>query len=231
MITPSSVDKFLAESAATKATKLKIFSLGGELHASIRLARWVKSKDMDVEASVVCYSGCANYVFPAGRNKTIGPGALVLWHGTMEQSNFRETLKRFDEISARQKQGSEAITAEELTFLEGNQKLVLAYQKALEDERAFFRDIGVNEAIGRLGQEPVRYPAEAWTATVRVMARYGIPNVKADPQYGTIGYMRRNPFVAFLTKGQMLTFDIAPSGELVADQGSTSAKAPPPTKE
>ena len=72
----------------------------------------------------------------------------------------------------------------------------------------------------RLGQEPVDYGIDGWTATIKAMKRYGIDNVKADDDYGTPRYMQRDPFVATLEEGKLLTFDVDASGRPVPSQAT-----------
>jgi len=76
------------EEAKTKPTKLNITSSGGDGLAGILIGRFVKEKELDVQVSRHCGSSCANYVFPAGKQKSLHHDALVIYHGGMSQENL-----------------------------------------------------------------------------------------------------------------------------------------------
>ncbi len=214
-INPTTVEKFISENKEDGIEKLKIFSLKGELHSAIRLGKWVKERGLDVEAHVMCYSACATYVFPAGVRKTIGPGALVMWHGTMEQKNFREIQAKYEELEAKQAKSAVKLNDEEINYLAEKRAIYEGIKAGRAAQSSFFSQLGVDEYIGRLGQEPIRYPSESWAASVKVMSKFGISNVTADPRYGTLAYMKRNPFAAFISKGPLLSFDLSETGEVI----------------
>ena len=65
----------------------------------------------------------------------------------------------------------------------------------------------VDEAIFRLGQEPVAYSVEWWTATPEVMTKFGIKNVSAPADYGTVSYLSKNVFAKFMLKGKSMSFE------------------------
>lgn len=64
-------------------TRLVITSGGGLVGPALDLAATVHERQLDVEVPAACLSSCANYVFPAGRRKTIGRPDAVAWHGNM----------------------------------------------------------------------------------------------------------------------------------------------------
>lgn len=73
--------RFFASNREQPVERLVITSNGGEVEAGIALGEWVFEHQLDVEIESYCLSSCANYVFPAGRNKFIREGAVVAWHG------------------------------------------------------------------------------------------------------------------------------------------------------
>lgn len=68
---------------APGTTLLKVHSPGGESEEGILLGRFIHARQMDLEIDRGCASSCANYMFPAARHKTIPPGAVLAYHGTM----------------------------------------------------------------------------------------------------------------------------------------------------
>jgi len=214
-ISHATVDKFIADHPKGAIKKLSIFSEGGELIASIRLGRWVKENNLDVEVNLLCMSGCANYVFPAGNKKTIGRNALVLWHGGAEQKDLRELQAKYERLISSNSSLDSSSSADEVRiFLAENKKKYLAIVEAREAQSKFFADIGVDEYITRLGQEPINYKIDAWTTTVRVMEKFGITNIEAAPDYGALQQMRKNPLTALLLRSEILTFDLDASGQV-----------------
>ena len=73
---------------------LEIDSAGGEIVAGMEFGLWVHDLGLDVRVNRACLSSCANYVFPAGRNKVIAPGAVVAWHGSARQTGLLEACRR-----------------------------------------------------------------------------------------------------------------------------------------
>lgn len=70
------------EIAATGVQNVHLRSPGGDVVASIEIAREIHRRKMDVIVDRYCYSSCANYLFPAGRNKTVLESGALLMHGS-----------------------------------------------------------------------------------------------------------------------------------------------------
>ena len=64
-----------------RGDRLFMNSVGGDVEAGLAIARSVLKNDMDVVVDGICLSSCANYLFLAGRTKTVLPLALVGFHG------------------------------------------------------------------------------------------------------------------------------------------------------
>ena len=64
---------------------LVISSPGGDTKAGIAMAYIVHERNLDVTIRDLCFSSCANYVFPASGTKNISHGAIVGWHGSEAQ--------------------------------------------------------------------------------------------------------------------------------------------------
>lgn len=78
-----SAAKFMALLRDPKITRLVISSGGGNVSAALDMALAVHERRLDVDVPRVCRSSCANYIFPAGRRKTVSRPGAVAWHGNM----------------------------------------------------------------------------------------------------------------------------------------------------
>lgn len=88
-LTPEGLSRLKALTDQKKIKSLTIKSGGGEISIGIDFGDWVFDHQLDVIVEQGCFSSCANYVFPAGRKKTILPGAVVAWHGSALQNSFQ----------------------------------------------------------------------------------------------------------------------------------------------
>ena len=207
-ILPETVDQFLLEyGSRNDLAEFSVASQGGEVLSALRLAKWIKSKRLNVRVRQLCYSACANYLFIAGEKKFIDSGAFVAWHGDAEQTDFRELVVRYEDLLRRQADGRK-LGPEEIIYLRENELKYSGITKAQREQAVFFRDLGVNPMTSRYGQEPVKYASEAWSFTVRAMNLLGIRNVFADRDYGEARYFQRaGPASLIMNKGPLLVFD------------------------
>lgn len=203
-----SVDAFLKKYGAREdLTEFSVASQGGEILASIRLAKWIKSKNLDVRVRAMCFSACANYLFVAGKAKIIEDGAFVGWHGDAEQKDFREIVKLYTKLLKKRESGGQ-LTRAEIIHLKKHKIHFGGLMKAQRAQAEFYRSVGVNPLVGRFGQEPVNYPSDGWTFTVRAMKLLGIQNVTAHRNYGDDSYFQTLAVHAALVNGgPMLVFD------------------------
>jgi hypothetical protein len=157
---------------------LVITSAGGEINAGMDFGEWTFARRLDVEVDEICLSSCANYVFPAARNKLIRPGALVAWHGSARQRGLMQQLER--DIDGRlhsmagpqrdhERQRMRRATAD---YLERSQRR----------QDAFFQRIRVEEFVTRIGAEEYGVK-DLYFLSVEDMHRFGITNVIAPPDY------------------------------------------------
>jgi len=165
----------LFEAVKGKTVKrLIITSGGGDVEAGIALASWVFDHGLTIEVSEYCLSSCANYVFPAGRRKTIGPGAIVAWHGNY--IHLKQTGLWRDDIAARmERHGEDAATAE-VHVREEVDRLVRL-------ERDFFARVGVNEYLCWVGKMPPYKAPDYYFLSRQDMARFGVSQVQTMPGY------------------------------------------------
>lgn len=181
-LTEASVDAFVAAAQGRAVKSLLITSPGGSVLAGVRLGWWVHRQGVDVVVDRLCMSACANYVFPAGRERIIRPDALVVWHGGALQRNFRAARERLARVQAAQAAG-ETVSDEDARFLAENLAKFPLWHAQVEAQQALFAALGVDEWITRLGQEPVDF-GRSWTLTVPAMQRLGIGLTLADAAYG-----------------------------------------------
>lgn len=207
-ITDKSVSALIeASKDSDEIREFSIVSLGGDVKSAIRLANWVKSKNIDVRVRDVCFSACANYVFLAGNRKIIEDYAFVAWHGDVFQKNFRELIKKYEEIS-REKLNGKVLTDEDEEFISKNKVKYESLKELQERHIDFYNHVGVNNDIGKIGQEPVVYKSDGWTMTLRLMEFYGVKNVVASDGYAMGSYFSNNPLSSIVNKGPLLVLDI-----------------------
>lgn len=166
--------QFFKTMSARKPRRLLISSSGGEVAAGIALGYWVHENKLDVVVETFCLSSCANYVFTAGVNKVIRPGAVVAWHG-----NYHHLLNTGlwkDEIATRMlryqenRQQATAFVLEQVNYLVGL-------------EQQFFRKIAVDEALCWIAKMPPYQVSDYYFLSVRDMARFGVRQVQAADNY------------------------------------------------
>ena len=81
-------DKLVRLAEQGNISELAITSPGGTVFWGIKIGEIVYENGWDVHVRGLCFSSCANYVFPAGRNKVIEDGGIVGWHGSARQDHF-----------------------------------------------------------------------------------------------------------------------------------------------
>lgn len=163
-----------------------IASGGGDTVEGRRLGRWVRQMKLVVEVDTICFSSCADYIFPAGRARRIRDGAIVGWHGnerSLEVQAAREGLslkayflRRFGSEIAnapadmRQGLSIDAFVDQRLAEMHGRSA----------DERAFFADLALDDRFTVCGVGDVleRRPdfrrQQGWGFALGEMARLGL---------------------------------------------------------
>lgn len=156
---------------------LIITSKGGDALAGVELGKWVFRNGIDVTVIEYCVSSCANYVFPAGKIKTLDSSAAVVWHGGALQKEWNNPCLRIPKSVLEKGRGCsdiEQIQAESL-------------QEFRSTEALFFAEIGVDQRVTVLGQVP-EYDCRGgsrslgWYYSIDDLARLGIKNI--DIQQG-----------------------------------------------
>ena len=165
---------------SSPVTTLLIDSAGGEIVVGMEFGTWVHDRELDVIVDRACLSSCANYVFTAGRNKEIQPGAVVAWHGSAKQPGLLELLHKSVERQIDAKGFSQRKRSRELArSRRGNVEYLTA---AIHQQNVFFYSVGVDEYVTRIGNE--KYGVRGFFyLSVTDMAEFGIDNVTAPDGY------------------------------------------------
>lgn len=159
---------------------LVVDSGGGEIVTGMDFGYWALERGLNVMVDGVCLSSCANYVFTAGRSKTILPGSVVGWHGSAEQPGLLDQMHVEAEKAVRAKKLPPGKEAEELVRV--RQANVDYLTGAILKQGEFFHRVGVDEYITRIGNE-IYGLSGFYYLSVEDMARFGISNVNAPEDY------------------------------------------------
>lgn len=186
-ITLNEVQEFLKSERLGEVKKLEIRSKGGDVIAAIQLANWIAENAIDVEVLEVCASSCANYIFPAGRTKTIREGAILIWHGGAFQRSFVNFGRLYEKALLRVKL-NEGSAADQREVSEGAERYTsLMLNQSLE--REFFKRIAVNHQLPTIGQQSTGNSV-LWTLSLDQMKTLGLKNVIAPTDYASEAYIR-----------------------------------------
>lgn len=80
-IKENSYTELLRKVGENKIKKISINSVGGDAKSALQIGFYVYHNDIDIDVRSVCASACANYIFPAGKQKHLGNDSYLLWHG------------------------------------------------------------------------------------------------------------------------------------------------------
>lgn len=148
-----------------KPATLAIRSRGGDVVFGLELGEWVRDHRLDVKVMEYCLSSCANYVFTAGKIKTVGNNATIGFHGGLSSRHVTEgtEIARLSQLSDAQKTS-----------------VRLDLQRKLERESRFFQSIGVRQALTTFGQQ-ARFAdtvRDGWTFTLNCFEQFGVRNIE-----------------------------------------------------
>lgn len=163
-----------------RITRMVISSGGGDTVAGRHVGRWVRDMGVVVEVDVICFSSCADYVFPAGKARVIRADAFVGWHGNERQ---------FEVIAARR--GERVVDLPQLRRLvpEGQspeqqraflEEVVRSIAITQKDEADFYAQLGLNDAFAvcAVGDDlEARFGfagRKGWGFSIADMARLGL---------------------------------------------------------
>lgn len=151
-IDPDSAARFLLLLQEEKVTRVVITSRGGNVASALDMAVAIHERQLDVEVPTVCESSCANYIFPAARNKTLGRPGAVAWHGNMQHVLYL------------QQTGQANWTASEME----------SARQLGAREAEFYRRIGVDGFVCWFGKLPPYNIEDFYWLSVQDMERFGI---------------------------------------------------------
>ena len=161
-------------------TTLLIDSAGGEIVTGMEFGAWVFERRLDVVVDRACLSSCANYIFTAGKNKEIKPGAVVAWHGSAKQPGLLEQLHDIVEKD---------ITSKGLPHSQKSREIARArlanveyLTSAIQMQNGFFYRVGVDEYVTRIGNDQYGVRGFFYLSVID-MAEFGIDNVTAPEDY------------------------------------------------
>lgn len=187
-INDNNIERFLHTVAGKPVSELIISSIGGEVNAGMKMGEWVFEHHVDIVIERMCMSSCANYVFTAGRKKTINKNSIVAWHGSILQANESsdEDLRAavIEGYALLPENEKKKLVLEDLITQSIRQMREYRSITTARQER-YFHKIGVDEFICRVGND--KYGAEDFFfLSVKDMAAFGVLNVHAPIDYENI---------------------------------------------
>jgi len=184
-------DALAAIAAGGDVSALSVDSLGGEVFWGMKIGELVFAGGWEVRVRGICFSSCANYIFPAGKRKIIDAGAIVGWHGSARQdavlaaragiSEEQEFLRKIVPamLAGLADSGQDAPGRE--MMLEGIASELGRHRTRRRMETAFFERIGVHSdsaVYGFLPESGVPETSGGWTYRIPDLAQFGITNVE-----------------------------------------------------
>ncbi|WP_343564677.1 hypothetical protein [Kiloniella sp. b19] len=192
--------------------RIVIRSGGGETRSARTLGRWVHRMGLDVEVEKLCFSSCANYIFPAGNAKIIRADAFVGWHGSETQFDVIALSDPDRSGADLERQELSEVLQESTELLRRNGLSKADFPRLLEegletsrnsrqDEAAFFDELGIDKEFTLHGMRPLYLHElkssgkKGWTFSLADMKRLGLSNVSYQ---GTTPYTQSAPVQANL---------------------------------
>jgi hypothetical protein len=163
-----------------QVTRLVISSGGGDTVEGRHVGRWVRDMGLVVEVDVICFSSCADYIFPAGRARVIRADAFVGWHGNERQFHLlaaRKGVSLEDQLA--QYVPKDASPEQRATFF---RDFAETTKVTLKDEADFYAKLGLNDAfavcaVGDILEKRPGYAEQiGWGFSLADMARLGMSN-------------------------------------------------------
>ncbi|MFV0595437.1 hypothetical protein [Shewanella sp.] len=158
---------------SNKITIIEINSLGGDVLDGIELGTWVHEHNIDIKVGDICASSCANYVFPAAKEKYLQENSILLWHGSSYQKNIDDLVKSGNEFAKKWREQEEfffkkigvkhQITTCGLTQVPN--WLSLLYTLGFSDIKGF--DYSIDD-IKRFGIKEVKLSGSEWFGTPKL---------------------------------------------------------------
>lgn len=148
-----------------RVEKVSFNSIGGDVKEAMAMGREIHKRKVDVEVRNVCASACANYIFPAGKNKFVTQNTYLLWHGSLHSPAGEIALEPGDQGQTHEK----LVTSPEFAALK-------------RQEAEFYQQIGVNGDVAWCPQQQPDYhekfPEKWFSWTQANLAKFGVNNVR-----------------------------------------------------
>jgi len=163
-----------------QVTRWVASSGGGGTIEGRHVGRWVQRMGLVVEVDAICFSSCADYLFPAGRARVIRADAWVGWHGNERQFDvlaarqgmpLADSLRRFVPPNTPKSQADAFV-----------RDLVARIAETRQDEADFYAQLGLDDAFAvcAVGDEPEQRfgftGRKGWGFSVEDMVRLGMAN-------------------------------------------------------
>lgn len=173
-------DAAVAGIAPGQLTRMVVSSGGGDTIAGRHVGRWVQRMGLVVEVDAICFSSCADYLFPAGRARVIRADAWVGWHGNERQFDvlaarhgvpLADELRRFVPANTPKPQADAFV-----------RDLVARIAETRQDEADFYAGLGMDDAFAvcAVGDEPEQRfgftGRKGWGFSVEDMVQLGLAN-------------------------------------------------------
>jgi hypothetical protein len=161
-------------------TRLVISSGGGDTVEGRHVGRWVRDMALVVEVDVICFSSCADYIFPAGRARVIRADAFVGWHGNERQFDVlaaRTGVSVADQLA--RIPPADVAPGPRAAFV---QEALRSFAVTQKDEADFYASLGLNDAfavcaVGDVLEKRPGYAGQiGWGFSLADMARLGLAN-------------------------------------------------------
>jgi|APEBP8051073058_1049385.scaffolds.fasta_scaffold01222_4 hypothetical protein len=161
-------------------TRLVVSSGGGDTIEGRHVGRWVQRMGLVVEVDAICFSSCADYLFPAGRARVIRADAWVGWHGNERQFDvlaarhgvpLADELRRFVPPNTPKPQADAFV-----------RDLVARIAETRQDEADFYARLGMDDAFAvcavgdELEQRFGFTGRKGWGFSVEDMVQLGLAN-------------------------------------------------------
>lgn len=161
-----------------QVNRLVISSGGGDTVEGRHVGRWVRDMALVVEVDVICFSSCADYIFPAGRARIIRADAFVGWHGNERTFHVQAARdgKRLEDLLA-QYVPKGASPEQRAAFFKDFAETT---KVTMKDEADFYATLGLNDAfavcaVGDILEKRPGYAGQiGWGFSLADMARFGM---------------------------------------------------------
>jgi len=140
---------------------ISINSGGGDVETAIKIAQVIHDKEINIEVRRLCLSSCANYLFPAAKNKIINYGSIIGFHGSPNSDDNKLTTTVNGEINT------------DTTITDR------IFSEIRKTDKAFYKDINVSWMMPLCGQkENIGDPDTGLsTYSEKDFTRFGVKNI------------------------------------------------------